>query len=427
MFTLDDDVDSALLGTTKWGVTSECIDIDECNIDQPALVDCNSITYTNSQCKSYAEAIANFGQVITPPPTTCYELVQHLVSDGICDGAAVRFYAMDCAAFACDGTDCTDQSCIDNGNPPNAGASLNGVNNCHSLATCINIPGSFECICKPGYTGAATTEGSTQGCLDLDECEVNPNICPETATCVNTVGSFDCVCNLGYFQGSTTCENINECAGGSNNCHEDAICIDLEGSFECTCATGYIDLDSTGIKGLSCANKNECADVSHDCDDNAVCADTQGSFTCTCNKGFSGIGTNCNDINECNNPSLNNCASEATCTNIGGSFTCACNSGFGGSGISCSDYNECRDPTVTLIDCKGNEFTDLECAQLGGTTTNCREYIEAFIGDSFCDAVSTRGSPVLNCSSFECDGGDCGSGPCIAEDNGQASYVVSGT
>ena len=33
----------------------------------------------------------------------------------------------------------------------------NGENNCHDNATCTNIPGSFTCKCKPGYSGDGLT------------------------------------------------------------------------------------------------------------------------------------------------------------------------------------------------------------------------------------------------------------------------------
>ena len=31
-----------------------------------------------------------------------------------------------------------------------------GTHNCHASATCTNIPGSFNCTCKIGYSGNGT-------------------------------------------------------------------------------------------------------------------------------------------------------------------------------------------------------------------------------------------------------------------------------
>ena len=61
----------------------------------------------------------------------------------------------------------------------------------------------------------------------------------------------------------------------------------------------------------------------------------KGNFSCNCDHGYSGDGTNCADINECDNKS-HNCDGNATCTNNNGSFSCACNLGYSGSGVTCS-------------------------------------------------------------------------------------------
>ena len=41
------------------------------------------------------------------------------------------------------------------------------------------------------------------------------------------------------------------------------------------------------------------------------------------------------DINECDDPALNNCAATATCENTIGSFDCGCGDGFFGDGVIC--------------------------------------------------------------------------------------------
>ncbi|XP_037538438.1 fibulin-7-like [Nematolebias whitei] len=54
---------------------------------------------------------------------------------------------------------------------------------------CVNTPGSFHCICPPGYSLA--TDG--RSCTDKDECENQMHNCTADQLCVNTFGGFQCV------------------------------------------------------------------------------------------------------------------------------------------------------------------------------------------------------------------------------------------
>ena len=41
-----------------------------------------------------------------------------------------------------------------------------GIHNCHEFAMCINVPGSFECECGPGYFGDGYNCGTLCYCCD---------------------------------------------------------------------------------------------------------------------------------------------------------------------------------------------------------------------------------------------------------------------
>ena len=42
---------------------------------------------------------------------------------------------------------------------------MDGIANCHTLATCTNKEKGYDCTCKTGFIGDGTTE-----CKDIDEC-----------------------------------------------------------------------------------------------------------------------------------------------------------------------------------------------------------------------------------------------------------------
>ncbi|CAB4009691.1 fibrillin-2-like isoform X48, partial [Paramuricea clavata] len=91
----------------------------------------------------------------------------------------------------------------------------------------------------------------------------------------------------------------------------------------------------SGTSGVEVAfDIDECC-VGTSCHEQSTCANSLGNFTCICSSGYSGNGTFCEDINECEEEE---CHSSATCVNNPGSFVCNCNPGFIGDGvISCSD------------------------------------------------------------------------------------------
>ncbi|KAL9409242.1 hypothetical protein AB3S75_047599 [Citrus x aurantiifolia] len=77
------------------------------------------------------------------------------------------------------------------------------------------------------------------------------------------------------------------------------------------------------------------------CGQNAWCDkpednnNTSSGYHCKCNEGYKGnpyLSDGCQDVNECEDPSLNNCTRTHICDNIPGSYTCRCRKGFHGDG-----------------------------------------------------------------------------------------------
>ena len=65
-----------------------------------------------------------------------------------------------------------------------------GSNPCKNGNKCQNLPGSFRCLCGPGYRGWNCEE-------DVNECLRVRNLCG-IGMCFNTLGSYHCNCSAGY-------------------------------------------------------------------------------------------------------------------------------------------------------------------------------------------------------------------------------------
>uniref|UniRef100_A0A183EB58 EGF-like domain-containing protein n=1 Tax=Gongylonema pulchrum TaxID=637853 RepID=A0A183EB58_9BILA len=130
-----------------------------------------------------------------------------------------------------------------------------------ALANCEHVctdrgGASVECSCHAGYE--LGSDGYS--CVDIDECDTRETVCTlPNAHCLNTPGSFSCVCLPGFYWSDvgsvcvviTACVvfilDIDECLLLADNCLESQRCLNTPGSFKCirtlSCGTGYA-LDS---------------------------------------------------------------------------------------------------------------------------------------------------------------------------------------
>ena len=107
--------------------------------------------------------------------------------------------------------------------------------------------GSFKCICDDGFSMKDKAE---DGCTDDDECALDLFHCDPFAECKNTNGSYDCVCREGFTGDGFNCQvgidwgiynysypsycvlkDINECLKDNGGCDQDAQCINIDGGF----------------------------------------------------------------------------------------------------------------------------------------------------------------------------------------------------
>uniref|UniRef100_A0A8C6W9S3 Cubilin n=1 Tax=Nannospalax galili TaxID=1026970 RepID=A0A8C6W9S3_NANGA len=277
-------------------------------------------------------------------------------------------------------------------------------NPCHHGGTCINLHGSFLCICPPQWQGSFCSE-------DVNECVIysgTPFSCQSGSTCVNTFGSFRCDCTPDTY-GPQCASKYNDCERGSENLCENGICEDLERvqhaqpNFRCICDAGWTTMPS----GTSCTvDKDECSLQPSPCSEHVQCFNTQGSFYCgACPTGWQGNGYECQDINECD---INNggcsVAPPVPCQNTPGSFTCGnCPAGYSGDGRVCTLLDIC---SVN----NGGCHPDASCSSTLGSLPLCicpPGYTGYGYGPNGCAQLSST----------------CSSDPCV---NGQCTDTVSG-
>ncbi|XP_073809030.1 matrilin-4 isoform X11 [Danio rerio] len=138
---------------------------------------------------------------------------------------------------------------------------------------CESSPGSYQCLCLPGYT--LNEDGKT--CTPIDLCAEGKHDCEQI--CIASPGSFTCDCNTGYTlnDDKKTCKMIDYCSFGNHSC--DHHCVSVLNGFFCRCNEGY----SLQEDGKTCQSDNLCNTVEHGCE--YQCVSTPGSYHCICPEG----------------------------------------------------------------------------------------------------------------------------------------------
>ncbi|XP_024857944.1 sushi, nidogen and EGF-like domain-containing protein 1 isoform X2 [Kryptolebias marmoratus] len=147
-------------------------------------------------------------------------------------------------------------------------------------------PGSVAVyICHSGFTSVPRATQSVCGiqgdwsqppvCEEINECLSQP--CLNGGSCQNKIGSFQCVCKEG-FSGNRCQIDSNECL--SEPCMNAGKCEDQPGSYLCHCPQGF--------KGQNCEIVEDPC-VLKPCGNRGHCwSDRRGNYNCVCKVGLTG-------------------------------------------------------------------------------------------------------------------------------------------
>uniref|UniRef100_A0A2C9JE70 Cubilin n=1 Tax=Biomphalaria glabrata TaxID=6526 RepID=A0A2C9JE70_BIOGL len=353
--------DGTCLCKPGWQGQDCSVDIDECSK--------NGVCYNNSQC------------INSQGSYKCVCTTGYLSTGSSCVACSPIHYGQDC------NNSC---SCI-----------------FANTLDCNHISG--KCNCKPGWTGVNCE-------LDINECSNSSYCSADHVECINLNGSAECRCLPGYERpaNSTTCQDINECLNPKlTKCPSLKTCNNTQGSFVCICEKGFQEVNGVCTACDSTHFGHNCSSV---CDcfvaNSADCNDVDGQ--CLCNKGWTG--PKCDRlIDQCANASFCTAANEA-CYNISGVLSCDCATGFykPSSGASCQDCDNAHFGQNCLNSCQCDIHNSLDCNDMNGTCsckagwagTNCEQDIdECAINSTFCSNLHEVCHNLVGSAECVCESG----------------------
>ncbi|XP_067637731.1 protein crumbs isoform X2 [Eurosta solidaginis] len=107
-------------------------------------------------------------------------------------------------------------------------------NPCFNNGECHDLIGAYHCNCtNTGYEG--------NNCdIDIDECTLGIEYCGGLGRCINLPGSFKCICQDAFC--GVYCNFTDPCKSGQSPCMNSGICVEScgdEADYTCNCTLGY--------------------------------------------------------------------------------------------------------------------------------------------------------------------------------------------